>query len=170
MRMQRRSAGGHIHVQQALDQRMPARIRPAIATSIRQTRDRLETAQFVSGIDDMSEEEESADVLGQPQSSVQTSLRRLHVNLGHPKNNVMKECHEIIACQDSFQDVDLGQRSIHGLLVETADSEKTHAAEVEQAKTRRNAKPDDCAIQFEIHNHLSTTGWLDKQDQIFAVR
>ena len=84
MRMQRRCAGVHIHVQQAFSQRMPARMRRAIATSIRQTRDRLETAQLVAGVDDMSREE-SADVLGRPHSSVQTSFRRLHVNLGHPK-------------------------------------------------------------------------------------
>ena len=89
MRMQRRCAGVHIHVQQAFSQRMPARMRRAIATSIRQTRDRLETAQFVAGVDDMSGEEESADVLGRPHSSVQTSFRRLHVNLGHPKKNVL---------------------------------------------------------------------------------
>ena len=34
-------------------------------------------------------EEESGDIFGRPHSSVQTSLRRLHVNLGHPKNNVL---------------------------------------------------------------------------------
>ena len=72
MRLQRRCAGGHIHVQQALGQRMPARMRRAIVTSIRQTRDRLETGQSVAGVDDMSREEESADVLGRSHSSVQT--------------------------------------------------------------------------------------------------
>ena len=31
------------------------------------------------------------------------------------------------------------------------------ATGVKPAETRRNAKPDDCAIPYEIHNHLSTT-------------
>ncbi len=71
-----------------LDQQMPVRMRRGIVTSIRQTRDRQETAQSVAAVDDMSGEEESGDILGRPHSSVQSSLKRLHVNLGHPKNNV----------------------------------------------------------------------------------
>ena len=45
-------------------------------------------------------------------------------------------------------------------------SQKTYATEVKPAKARRNAKPDDCATPFEIHNHLSTTQqskWLAGQ-------
>ena len=44
MRLQRRCAGGRIHMQQIRDQRMPARVQRAIVTSIRQVRDRLEIA------------------------------------------------------------------------------------------------------------------------------
>ena len=58
-------------------------------TSMRQTRDRLELAQSVAAVDDVSREEESGDILGRPHSSVQSSRRRLHVHLGHPKNNVL---------------------------------------------------------------------------------
>ena len=32
-----------------------------------------------------------------------------------------------------------------------------YAKDIKSAKTRRNAKPDDCTNPFEIHNHLSTT-------------
>ena len=32
----------------------------------------------------------SGDILGRPHSSIQTSIRRLHVNLGDPNNNVLK--------------------------------------------------------------------------------
>ena len=85
MRMQRRCAGGHVHVQRIQGQQMPARTRRASVTSLRQTRDRLETAQSVAAVDDMSGEEGSGHILGRPHSSVQTSLKRLHVNLGLPK-------------------------------------------------------------------------------------
>ena len=77
MRMQLRCAGGHVHVQRTPGQQMPTRMRRTIVTSIRQTRDRLETAQSVAAVD------------GRPHSSTQTSLSRLRVNLGHPKNNVL---------------------------------------------------------------------------------
>ena len=59
-----------------------------MVTSLRQTRHRLDTAQSVAAVHDMSGEEGSGDILGRPHSSIQTSLRRLHVNLGHPKDNV----------------------------------------------------------------------------------
>ena len=49
------------------------------------TRDKLETAQSVAAVDDMSGEEGSGDILGRPHSSIKTSLRNPHVNLGHPK-------------------------------------------------------------------------------------
>ena len=88
-KMQRWCTGGHFHVQRTLYQQMPVRMRRAIVTSIRQTRDRLETAQSVAAVDDMSVEEESGDILGRPLSSVQSSRGRLHENLGHPKNNVL---------------------------------------------------------------------------------
>ena len=45
--------------------------------------------KLVSGVDDMSGEEELADVLGRPHSSEKTSLRRLDVNLGHLETNVL---------------------------------------------------------------------------------
>ena len=51
----------------------------------RQTRDRLEAAQSVAAFDDVSGEEGSGDILGRPHSSIQTSLRRLHMKLGHRK-------------------------------------------------------------------------------------
>ena len=50
----------------------------------------------------------------------------------------------------------------------TVQSQETYATGVKTAKTRRNAKPDDFATPFEIHNHLSTTqqgnlvGWADR--------
>ena len=78
-KMQRWCAGGHFHVQRSPDQQMPVRVRRGIVTSIRQTRDRLETVQSVA-VDDMSGEEELGDILGRPHSS-----GRLHVNLCHPK-------------------------------------------------------------------------------------
>ena len=53
MRTQRRCAGGHVHVQRTPGQQMPPRVRRVIATSLRQTRDRLETAQSVAAFDDM---------------------------------------------------------------------------------------------------------------------
>ena len=59
-------------------------MRRGVVTSIRQTRDKLETAQSVAAVDDMSGEEESGDIFGGTHSSVQSSLRRLHVNLGQP--------------------------------------------------------------------------------------
>ena len=65
---------------------MLTRMRRAIVTSIRQTRDRLEAAQSVAALDDMSGDEITGDILGRPRSSIHTSLRRLHVNLGHTKN------------------------------------------------------------------------------------
>ena len=80
-KMQRRCTGGHVLVQRSLDRQMPVRMRQNIVTRIRQTRDRPETAQSVAAVDDTSGEEESGDILG--------CLRRLHVNLGHPKNNVL---------------------------------------------------------------------------------
>ena len=79
-------------MQRTPGQQMPVRMRRAIVTNIRQARDRLEAAQSVAAVDDMSGEEESGDILGRPHSAVQTSLRRLHVNLDHPKNNVLI-CH-----------------------------------------------------------------------------
>ena len=75
-------------MQRTPGQQMPVRMRRAPVTNIRQARDRLEAAQSVAAVDDMSGEEESGDILGRPHSAVQTSLRRLHVNLGHPENNV----------------------------------------------------------------------------------
>ena len=44
MRMQRRCAGGHVHVQRTPGQQMPAPMRRATGTSLRQTRNRLENA------------------------------------------------------------------------------------------------------------------------------
>ena len=41
----------------------------------------METAQSAAAVDDMSGEEELGDNLGHPHFAVQTSLRRLHVNL-----------------------------------------------------------------------------------------
>ena len=44
---------------------------------------------------------------------------------------------------------------------------RRRATGVKPAKTRRNAKPDDCATPIEVHNHLSSTptrqlvGWAD---------
>ena len=67
MRMQRRCAGGH----------MPARLRRATVTCLRQTRHTRETAQSAEAVDVMSGEEGSGDTLGCPHSSIQTSLRRL---------------------------------------------------------------------------------------------
>ena len=58
-------------MQRTWGQQTPARMRRAIVTSLRQTTNRLGTAQYVAAVDDMS-------------SSLQSSLSRLPV-LGHPK-------------------------------------------------------------------------------------
>ena len=50
--------------------------------------DRLEPAQSTAAVDFMSGKEESGDILGRPHSFVQSSLRRFHVNLCHPKNSL----------------------------------------------------------------------------------
>ena len=78
-----------VHVQRIPGQQMPARMRRGFVVSLRQTRDRLKTTQCVAALDDMTGEEGSGDILGRPHSSIQTSLRRPHVNLGHQKNNVL---------------------------------------------------------------------------------
>ena len=78
-------------MQRTPDQQMLVRMRRGIVTSIRQTRDRLETAQSVAAEDDMLGEEESGDILGRPHSSVQSCLRRLHVNLSHPKKQRLSQ-------------------------------------------------------------------------------
>ena len=80
--MRRRCTNGHFHVQRSPDQQMSVRVRRAIVTSTRQTRDRLGTAESVAAVDDMLGEEESDDVLSRPLSSVQSNLRRLPGTLG----------------------------------------------------------------------------------------
>ena len=52
------------------------------------------------------------------------------------------------------------------LIFQVYSPRRHNATEVKPAKTRRNAKPDDYATTFEIHNHLSTIqqgNWLAGQ-------
>ena len=87
-KMQRRCAGGHLHVQ-----RTPASDACTNAKSHRNEHPTMQRQVGSCSVCGSSRrhkgEEESGDIFGRPHSSVQTSLRRLHVNLGHPKNNVL---------------------------------------------------------------------------------
>ena len=75
------------------------------------------------------------------------------------------------ADQVFLPEMDHWQGRVHKLLVGTAalfsmvQSQKAYATDVKPAKTRRNAKPDDCATPLEIHNHLSAApqGRLTRQ-------
>ena len=85
----------------------------------------------------------------------------------------MGECDETVAGQASLPEMDRWQGRPHRLLDGKAvrhfncmKSQKTHATDVEPAKTRRNSKPFPCATPFEIHDHLSKTqrgNWLAGQ-------
>ena len=84
----------------------------------------------------------------------------------------MEESDEAVASQFLSLEVRLWQGGFTGSWSEQqsdfsrVQSQKTHATDVKPAKTRRNAKPHDCATPFEIHNHLSTpqqSNWLAGQ-------
>ena len=83
-KMQRMCTGGHVHVQRTLDQQKPVRMRRAIVTSIRQTRDRLETGQCVAA------EKRGRGTLSAVHTFRYSPVLDACTNLGHPKKT---SCH-----------------------------------------------------------------------------
>ena len=80
---------GELPVEGKDDFEMPLRLRRAVIANVRRHRDWKASEHGVCAIDGVIDDGATTDPFSRPHSSIKSSWRRPHPNLGLPKNNIL---------------------------------------------------------------------------------